>query len=422
MAFHGFTKRHKPQKNLRSLLGLGLKFIPTPSLTNCWSRLKQSSYERLFRSVHLRFHFAGKPPSKGTTTYDPKIYVHSTWTPPHWTIPPIVLEERLTRFSSALSKLFKTRQGKTNLLPHQHRALRTLQQQQTFLIVPCDKNLGPAIIERHDYLKIAMRDHLSDTTTYKSLTTSEIDRYSSDIIKNILGWMKTHHKKLTKMECAFLRKKLKSNQSPYARFYLTLKAHKLKPGQTVDDLKSRPIVSCPDSLLHGLGVWVDRKLQEVAQRIVSYFKNTLELKKELLNLNLPRNARLFTADAVSMYTNIPTHTALNLIGKYLDQYQRKYNNDYPKDAVRAGLRLVMTMNIFTFGDLTLKQLNGTAMGTPQHPPTPQYITEFMKKNSFHTTPNEWSSIEDFSTTSSEYGAHITMTNRTHWNGIISKTK
>ena len=161
-----------------------------------------------------------------------KIYVHSTWTPPHWTIPPIALEERLTRFSSALSKLFKTRQGKTNLLPHQHRALQTLQQQQTFLIVSCHKNLGPAIIERHNYLKIAMRNHLSDTTTYKSLTTSEIDRYSLDITKNILGWMKTHHKKLT------------------------------------------------------------------------------------------------------------------------------------KDAVRAGLHLVMTMNIFTFGDLTLKQLNWTAMGTP----------------------------------------------------------
>ena len=180
--------------------------------------------------------------------------------------------------------------------------------------------------------------------------------------------MKTHHKKLTKMERAFLCKKLKSNQAPYARLYLTLKAHKLKPGQTVDHLKSRPIVSCPGSLLHGLCVWVDRKLQEVAQRTVSYFKNTLELKKELLDLNLPRNARLLTADAVSMYTNIPTHTALNLIGKYLNQYQRKHNNDCPKDAVRAGLRLIMTMNIFTVRDLSLKQLNGTAMGTPPAPP------------------------------------------------------
>ena len=308
-------------KKLRSLLGLGLKFNPTPSLTNSRSQLKKSSYDRLFRSVHLQFHFAGKPPSEGTTSYDPKIYVHSTWTPPHWTIPTIALEERLSRIFTALNKLFKTHKGKTYLLPHQHRALRTLQLQQTLLIVPCDKNLGPAIIERHNYLKIATRDHLSDTTTYKSLTTSEIDRYSWEIKKHILGWLKTHNKKLTKLERAFLRKELKSNQSPYARFYLTLKAHQLKPGQTVNQLKSRPIVSGPGSLLHGRGVWVDRKLQEVAQNTISYFKNTLELKKQLLDLNLPTNTILFTADAVSMYTNIPTHTALNLIGKYLNQYQ-----------------------------------------------------------------------------------------------------
>ena len=82
---------------------------------------------------------------------------------------------------------------------------------------------------------------------------------------HILGWLKTHNKKLTTMERAILRKELKSSQSPYTRFYLTLKAHKLKPGQTVDQLKNRPIVSCPGSLLHVLGVWVDRKLQEVAQ-------------------------------------------------------------------------------------------------------------------------------------------------------------
>ena len=81
------------------------------------------------------------------------------------------------------------------------------------------------------------------------------------------------------MECAFIREELKLNMSPFARFYLTLKAHKLKPGQSVDQLKRRPIVSCPGSLLHGLGVWVDHKLQEVAQRTVSFFKNTLELKK-----------------------------------------------------------------------------------------------------------------------------------------------
>ena len=296
------------------------------------------------------------------------MYVHSKWTPPHWTIPPVALEERLSRFSKEMGTLFKTRKGKTNLLPHQQRALSTLQKQDTFLIVPCDKNLGPAIIERHDYLKIAMRDHVNDTTTYKLLNPSEIKCSATIVKKGIVAWLKTHHKILMKMEQAFIWEKLNSNKAPYARFYLTLKAHKLKAGQIVDHLKSRPIVSYPRSLLHGLGVWVDRKLQEVAKSTISYFKNSIELKEQLLILNLPPNAHLFTADTVSMYTNIPTHTALNLIGKHITQYKRESNGTYPADTIREALRLVTTMNNFTFGDLTLKQLNGTAMGTPPAPP------------------------------------------------------
>ena len=90
-------------------------------------------------------------------TYDPKLDNHN---------PPMALEERLSWFSQALDKQFKTCKGKTNLLHHQQWALRMLQQQQTFLIVPCNKMLGPAIIECLDYLKISMLDHLNDTTTY----------------------------------------------------------------------------------------------------------------------------------------------------------------------------------------------------------------------------------------------------------------
>ena len=186
-------------------------------------------------------------------------------------------------------------------------------------------------------------------------------------------WLKTYHKKLMKMECAFIWNELNANWSPYTCFYLTLNTHKLKPGQTVDSLKHHPIISCPGSLLHGLGVWVDRKLQEVTQKTISYFKNTLELKQQLLNLHLPPYTHLFTANAVSIYTNILTHTALNLISKHLAQHQRTINAEYTSDAVQAGLQLVMTLNIFTFGDLMFKQLNSTAMGTP---PAPPYATVY----------------------------------------------
>ena len=138
----------------------------------------------------------------------------------------------------------------------------------------------------------------------------------------------------------------------------------------MDSLKRRPIVSCPGSLLHGL---IDCKFQEVAQKMISYFKNTLELKQQLLNLHRPPITHLFTTDAVSMYTNILTHTTLNLISKHLAQHQGTINGEYPSNAVQTGLRLVMTMNIFIFGDLTFKQLNGTAMGAP---PAPPYVTVY----------------------------------------------
>ena len=40
------------------------------------------------------------------------------------------------------------------------------------------------------------------------------------------------------------------------------------------------------------------------------------------------------------------------------------------EALIAGLKLVLLNNIFSFGNMTFKQLNGTAMGTPQPPPPP----------------------------------------------------
>ena len=371
-AYHDFTKTKTPQKNLRSLLGLGLKFIPTPSYTNKWSKIKERSYDRLERSLKLRFHFAGETEQDDDETnddYNPKMYVKSKWTPPPWTYPSSQMDRRMRLFETELSRLFKRRRGKPNLLPHQNRALQRLQQQQDFLIVPCDKNLGPAIIQTEDYLKIAFRDHLNDKTTYERLTDTRKNLLQTQIRNGITDWLKRYKRDLTNMEKRFLNKQLKENKTPFARFYLTLKAHKLKPGENVDQLKSRPIVSCPGSLLHPLGIWVDSKLQIVAQRQKSYFKNSFDLKKQLLELgDLPANARLFTADARSMYTNIPTNRALAQLRVQLRAYKNNHDSQYPASAVYNAISLIMKNNVFTFGDMTFLQRNGTAMGTPPAPP------------------------------------------------------
>ena len=282
-------------------------------------------------------------------------------------MPPVVMTKRLENFSNTLGKLFKKRIGKTNLLPDQTCALQLLQQQQDFLVCPCDKNLGPAIIERDDDIKIAMKDLLLDGRTYRRLSQADCANNKKRIKQELKSWMKTFNKTLTKMECAFLKQGLDKNKKAFAGFCLTLKAHKLKPGQIVTHLKSRPIVACPGSLLHPLGIWIDRKLQVTAKQQESYFRNSFELRQELCSTTYPTNAKLFTADAVSMYTNIPTNTAIMLITKHI---RKSVTEERPKqnDALIAALNLVMLNNIFCFGDMTFKQLNGTAMGTPPAPP------------------------------------------------------
>jgi hypothetical protein len=280
LAFHDFTRSKQTPKNLRSLLGLGLKFIPTLRLTNKWTKLKKTTFERLHRNIQLRFFFADKNSKKtneeienyednDTHKYNPKLHITSTWTPPPWTYPKKLLQERMDAMDSKLKSLFKARKGKTNLLAHQSRALKALQNQQDFIIAACDKNLGPAIIETEDYIKLAIRDHLSCTKTYRQISIREATVQAAQLETAISQWISNYKNDLSAMERKFLRTKLAENENPFARFYLTLKAHKLQPGQHLPHLKSRPIVSCPGSLLHPLGSTANYNQSHLAKQHTS---------------------------------------------------------------------------------------------------------------------------------------------------------
>ena len=212
-----------------------------------------------------------------------------------------------------------------------------------------------------------MKAHLLDGQTYRRLSNAECANNKKRLEQELKSWIKTYNKTLTKMKHAFLKQGLENNKKALAGFYLTLKAHKLKPGQNVTHLKSRRIIACPGSLLHPLDIWIDRKLQTLAKHQESYFHNSYELRQQLCCTTYLRNAKLFTADAVTMYTNIPTNTAIMLIAKYIHKSvteERAKQNE----ALIAALKHVMLNNILSFGDMTFKQLNGTAMGTPRAPP------------------------------------------------------
>ena len=119
------------------------------------------------------------------------------------------------------------------------------------------------------------------------------------------------------------------------------------------------------SILHGLlGKWVDRRLQPVCRSMLTYLKSSYKLKTQLSSCSFDaQRVSFFTADAVSMYTNIDTDHTLSVIAQFLRTHpicQSIYNID----SINRGLEILMRNNLFKFGNTYWLQLEGTAMGTP----------------------------------------------------------
>ena len=91
LVYHNLCDTKVPPCNLYSLLGLGLKFCPSPCYTtyNIKNMLRQFCHD-----LCLKTYYASKPDDGHN---DPWLHVKITWTLPWWDIPYHVWN-RLTRF------------------------------------------------------------------------------------------------------------------------------------------------------------------------------------------------------------------------------------------------------------------------------------------------------------------------------------
>jgi hypothetical protein len=166
----------------------------------------------------------------------------------------------------------------------------------------------------------------------------------------------THKTSLAEHERTYFHRVFQLNRR-IPQFYTIPKVHKLP-------WKTRPIVSCVNSNLGYLSKFVDRHLQRVVHLCPAYLKDTFSLLDRLQALGpLPPTARLITADAVSMYTNIHTEHGLETLTNWFQLHQADLPPLFPVDMLLAATRLIMTPNAFQFDNTYWLQLSGTAMGT-----------------------------------------------------------
>jgi hypothetical protein len=144
-------------------------------------------------------------------------------------------------------------------------------------------------------------------------------------------------------------------------FYGLWKVHKDKPSM-------HPVISCCGSFPEIFSIYINECLKQLVQdTLTTYIISSDQLVNQLSTQfpgPLPVGAKPFSVDAVGMYCYIDIEHGIEVTKEFMNCYGDRIKDfNVPADFVIRCLTLVMKMNIFQFGDMFWKQVNGTAMGT-----------------------------------------------------------
>jgi uncharacterized protein (DUF486 family) len=291
--------------------------------------------------------------------YVKQIYVkNSNWHPPP---APIAIENKTTEFKKALKKRHSClttkckRTNLSNLWPIQAQALRLLKRNKNIIIKPTDTNLGPAVMDTNDSINQILKERLLSNTN-KQLMPTEMQNAMTDLKATLTSIIHSNSSKVSQPELTFFKRSL-TNHFRLPIFYGLTKVHK-------NPTSLRPVVSTTNSLLAIFPTWLDYKMKELLPHVKSYIKNSTKVIKDLKDLCIPPNAKLFSDDAVLMYTYIDTASGIQAMSDFLEANSTQISHSFPKVVFLQILEIVMTRNIFSFFDTFWLQLSGTAMGTP----------------------------------------------------------
>jgi hypothetical protein len=206
-----------------------------------------------------------------------------------------------------------------------------------------DKNLGPCILDRKEYILRGCKEHLGNEQNYRLLSETTANNLQTGLLYRFDSWLGKYRPRLPKeppvdyvciseAEHTFLLRARSRDPRNLARFRMTAKVHK-KPWMT------RPIVCCSGTFAKDWSKWLDYWFQQLKSTMPTFVKDSQQVLEAIKSLNLPPQAKLFTCNANAMYNNINTKHAIQVITWWLRDLETTKNRlpmGFPLDAVLDG--------------------------------------------------------------------------------------
>ena len=374
MACHNYLSFNPLPSGTRDLLGLGLNYCIVPhhieTTNHTFDRFRQDA-RRIYTMSQAEPE--ENDPNQYGPDYIPSLYIKSDYP---WKPVTDDIEDAINSFQAAIEaaqhQLSQRRSFKPNLSHSQWTLLEYLRRHDMYIVVEADKNLGPCILDRIIYIRRGCSEHLGNESNYKIISEQEARTLMRGIYYRFGSWMKRFYWDqyfarqdgeqfdgpvgISDAESDFLSRAVKRNEFKLAKFRMTMKVHKTP-------WKMRPIVCCSGTFMNDWSRWLDYQLQKCKPFIDTYLRDSQQVLDDVRALKIPTNAWFFTADANAMYNNIDTEHAILVIGEWLDELAPQIGADFPLEAIKEAMALIMRNNIFGWGSLHFLQLLGTAMGT-----------------------------------------------------------
>ena len=170
---------------------------------------------------------------------------------------------------------------------------------------------------------------------YKILTTAEASAKQAHICYLFHDFINAHKEALGNSIRIFMLQSYKLFGDKIPTFRAIVKIHK-------NPWKLRPIVAKCSTILECVSKWLDFKLQKLVALMPAVVKDSQTFRDELITLDLPKNARVFTADAVSMYTNIDLDHAMQVMCDWMKVIPENFHDQELNHQSQHAIQMVLT--------------------------------------------------------------------------------